>query len=221
MADSRPAEDLTATVANLRRDLEDRIATLMARSNRRPVGTIELTLRTASLPYGTLVLNGAAVSRTTYADLWAWANDTGALSAGFFGVGDGSTTFTLPNLGGKFVVGAGASGYDPGTTGGAASVTLTSAQMPSHSHTGTTGIDTSAHQHPMTHGGHFPGSSFTAAAGADLGLAAWNSSGTNSPTWTGDPDASHVHGFTTGTAGSGGSHENRPPFIAIYYAIWF
>ncbi|WP_336145552.1 phage tail protein, partial [Klebsiella pneumoniae] len=41
---------------------------------------------------------GAAVSRTTYAALFA-------VTGTVFGVGDGSTTFNLPNLRGEFVRG--------------------------------------------------------------------------------------------------------------------
>ena len=50
-------------------------------------------------PDGYLVCNGANVSRTTYADLFAKIGTT-------FGSGDGSTTFTLPNLIDKFVQGS-------------------------------------------------------------------------------------------------------------------
>ncbi|HXG79705.1 MAG TPA: DUF2793 domain-containing protein [Methyloceanibacter sp.] len=56
-------------------------------------------------PSYALVCDGAAVSRTTYADLWAFAQSSGNLAAsegakqqGQFGPGNGSTTFTLPNL---------------------------------------------------------------------------------------------------------------------------
>lgn len=50
-------------------------------------------------PEGYLVCNGANVSRTTYADLFAVIGTT-------FGSGDGSTTFTLPNLIDKFAQGS-------------------------------------------------------------------------------------------------------------------
>lgn len=52
--------------------------------------------------------------------------------------GDGRVTFALPNLQGNVAVGQGTapggSTYDMGETGGAASVTLTSAELPSHTH---------------------------------------------------------------------------------------
>ena len=49
-------------------------------------------------PSGYLKANGAAISRTTYASLFAAIGTT-------FGVGDGSTTFNLPDLRGEFVRG--------------------------------------------------------------------------------------------------------------------
>lgn len=49
-------------------------------------------------PPGWLKCNGAAVSRSTYADLFAKVGTT-------FGVGNGSTTFNLPDLRGEFIRG--------------------------------------------------------------------------------------------------------------------
>lgn len=51
-----------------------------------------------SAPTGWLKANGAAISRTTYADLFTAIGTT-------FGTGDGSTTFNLPDLRGEFVRG--------------------------------------------------------------------------------------------------------------------
>jgi len=55
-----------------------------------PVGTLQL-FATATAPTGWLRANGAAVSRTGYADLFGSIGTT-------YGSGDGSTTFNLPNL---------------------------------------------------------------------------------------------------------------------------
>jgi microcystin-dependent protein len=52
----------------------------------------------SAAPSGWLLADGTAVSRTTYADLFAVVGTT-------YGVGDGSTTFNLPNLKGRFPVG--------------------------------------------------------------------------------------------------------------------
>lgn len=54
-------------------------------------------------PYGYLFCNGAAVSRTTYADLFD-------VIGTIYGEGDGSTTFNLPNLTDRFIQGSDTSG---------------------------------------------------------------------------------------------------------------
>jgi microcystin-dependent protein len=65
-------------------------------------------------PTGFLKANGAAVSRTTYSDLFAAIGTT-------FGVGDGSTTFALPDLRGEFLRGwDDARGVDSGRVFGSA-----------------------------------------------------------------------------------------------------
>ena len=62
-----------------------------------PSGVVAYTAA-ASAPSGWLLANGAAVSRSTYADLFAAIGTT-------YGAGDGSTTFNLPDLRGEFIRG--------------------------------------------------------------------------------------------------------------------
>lgn len=62
-----------------------------------PAGEVTVFAR-ATAPTGWLKANGALVSRTTYADLFAAIGTT-------FGAGDGSTTFALPDLRGEFLRG--------------------------------------------------------------------------------------------------------------------
>lgn len=57
----------------------------------------------SSAPSGFLLCNGAKVSRTTYSALFS---AIGTL----YGAGDGSTTFTLPNMTDKFIHGSGTAG---------------------------------------------------------------------------------------------------------------
>ena len=54
----------------------------------------------ASAPTGFLLCDGSAVSRTTYAGLFSLIGTT-------YGAGDGSTTFNVPDLRGRFAIGAG------------------------------------------------------------------------------------------------------------------
>ncbi|MBG6172684.1 hypothetical protein IWQ55_000289 [Labrenzia sp. EL_208] len=76
---------------------------------RMPIGTVLWTAGNVA-PVSTLVLNGQTVSRATYAALWAWVQTSGNLAAsegakglGQFGPGDGSTTFSLPDLDDMFI----------------------------------------------------------------------------------------------------------------------
>lgn len=96
-----------------------------------------------TLPTGYLFCYGQAISRTTYADLFTAISTT-------YGVGNGSTTFNLPDLRGRVVAGqddmggssanrltnqtGGLNGDTLGDTGGSETHTLTEAQLPAHSH---------------------------------------------------------------------------------------
>lgn len=95
-----------------------------------PAGSV-MQYAGSSAPTGWLLADGTAVSRTTYAALYAVIGTT-------YGVGDNSTTFNLPNLKGKVPVGRDSSdtSFDSlGETGGAKTHTLTIAEMPAHTHT--------------------------------------------------------------------------------------
>ena len=98
-----------------------------------------------SIPTGYLNCDGAAVSRSTYSALFA-------LIATTYGSGDGSSTFNVPNLAGRFAIGKSGS-YALGSTGGGTTssftpsgtisgstggTALTIAQLPSHNHSGST-----------------------------------------------------------------------------------
>lgn len=67
-----------------------------------PTGTV-IAFAGNSAPHGYLICNGAAVSRTTYAKLFAVIGTT-------YGAGNGSTTFNLPNLTNRFIMGSGTAG---------------------------------------------------------------------------------------------------------------
>lgn len=71
-----------------------------------PVGAIH-AFGGSLAPDGYLLCNGAAVSRTVYADLYAAIGVT-------WGAGDGTTTFNVPSLTNRFLQGAAA----PGGLGG-------------------------------------------------------------------------------------------------------
>ena len=86
----------------------------------------------ASAPTGWLLCDGSAVSRSTYATLFALIGTT-------YGAGDSSSTFNVPDMRDKFPVGTGST-YALNATGGSADSTL-----PSHTHTAT--VTDSGHNH--------------------------------------------------------------------------
>lgn len=95
-----------------------------------PSGSMIMWL-TMSAPTGFLLCDGTAVSRTTYAGLYAVIGTT-------YGTGDGTTTFNLPNMKGRVPVGLDTTQAEFDTmweTWGAKTHTLTEAEMPSHRHT--------------------------------------------------------------------------------------
>jgi len=104
------------------------IAALAAAGLTTPSGVVSEFAGTAA-PAGWMLCNGAAISRTTYAALFAAIGTA-------YGVGDGSTTFNLPNLQGRVPVGKAGSGtfLNLGATGGEETHVTTIAEMPSHDH---------------------------------------------------------------------------------------
>lgn len=63
-----------------------------------PIGTIIAFAGDNSIPTGYLVCDGSAISRTTYAQLYAVIGNT-------YGAGNDSTTFNVPNLKGRYIEG--------------------------------------------------------------------------------------------------------------------
>jgi len=121
----------------------------------------------ASAPTGFLLCDGAAVSRSTYADLFALISTT-------YGVGDGSTTFNLPNLKGRVPVGldTAQSEFDVlGETGGAKTHTLTIAQIPAHNHQNLWGIGSQSGGNRLQSGNYNPVGNTTPTADTGGGEA--------------------------------------------------
>lgn len=159
-----------------------------------PVGAITAFGGSAA-PAGWLLCDGTAFSRATYADLFAVISTT-------YGAGDGSSTFNVPNLKGRVVVGfdSGQTEFNGvGKTGGAKTHTLAEAEMPAHAHTFS---DT----YPRDDGGNRETDPYD--GGSDIRV------GDGDGTWQ-----LFRTGIWTSSRGSGTAHNNLQPFITLQYVI--
>lgn len=151
-----------------------------------PIGSIiQFAGPIASFPPGFFRCNGATISRTTFAPLFA-------IIGTIYGVGDGATTFEIPNLetDNKFISSAAADG-DLNVPDGENTVTLTINQMPSHNHPY---VDTK----------------ITGSVGFHGALNPTLSSVTNLST-----------NATTSNQGGGQAHNNRPANLKMFQLIKF
>lgn len=204
--------DLTGEVAEtIQKILAQRPASASVSA---PAGAVGL-FASSSAPTGWLKANGALVSRTTYADLFAAIGTT-------FGAGDGSTTFALPDLRGEFLrAWDDGRGVDSGRAFGSAQ----GDQNKAHSHGGAT-ASAGNHTHGLEQYRNTTGFSGTSTPGL-AGLTAQNTANAT-PGWSAVP--------TTNTAGavrvvSGGAHthtitsdggaEARPRNVALLACIKF
>ena len=184
-------------------------------------------------PQGCLFCDGSAVSRTTYAALFAVIGTT-------YGEGDGSTTFNIPDLSGRVVIGV-SNTHAIGSTGGEEFVTLDSDQMPAHSH------EVPQHGHENDIGATMPELAHSITqpvykykspkiARTYTGSLSKSISSTSTQTATRSTNvsvSSHASASCTvagsvtpcapldsGTFGGNGSHNNMQPYTAMNYIIF-
>lgn len=183
-----------------------------------PAG-VTLPYAGANVPSGWLLADGTAISRTTYASLFA------AIGV-VWGVGDGSTTFNLPDMRRRIPMGAGGVSVSGpantlGAVGGAETHQLISPEMPQHSHGGgdhnhggaTNNGGTHQHSYPMNSNPAFPDNQTSVTAnGGSIGSGLTNNAG------------DHTHSISSSgtiiTANGGdGAHNNVQPSAVFNYII--
>ena len=142
-----------------------------------------------------------------------WSGAANAIPSGWVLCNGSNST---PDLRGRFIVGYhdGNGDYDVNDTGGAETVTLSTSQIPSHDHA-FSGSGSSSHSHSFTVNNEYdqlfhPKQSMIARGENKSGTESY---GTSSAT------VSLSISGTTNSAGSGGSHENRPPYYALCYIM--
>ena len=185
------------TAANMNLYVRDNLSYLFTRT---AVETGDvLAYGSSSIPSGYFECNGQAVNRTTYAALFALLSTT-------YGVGDGSTTFNVPDFRGRSVLGAGTgSGLTArarGQLGGAETVGLTVAEIESHRHS----ITDPGHNHTW------------GSAGSTTGGATPQSPllGSGADTVFGEDAAPNI---SVQNQGSGSGHANMQPWTAVTWII--
>lgn len=185
-----------------------------------PVGAVQ-TYAGATAPSGWLLCDGAQVSRLTYKALFDIIGTA-------YGVGDGSTTFNIPDARGRFALGKAASGTGStlAGTGGAIDHTHTAG---AHTHSISTG---GAHSHTVSGHTHSVsietdvGDNVTVAVVAAAGVDASEEShthtvsgNTDSASPSTDSQGSHDHGGVTGSS-SGSTGTANPPYIVFNTIIF-
>lgn len=124
--------------------------------------------------------------------------------------GNGSTTFALPDLrgrtpiGGGMGTGPGLSNYVFGQVGGTESVTLTTAQIPAHTH--------NLNVNNTNANNHTPTNSSTIAASVDI-------NGDNGMGFSSEAPNTVLNPASITGGGSSQPHDNRSPYLGIGYII--
>lgn len=167
----------------------------------------------SSAPSGWMKADGAAVSRSTYSAAFA------ALGTAY-GAGNGSTTFNIPDLSGRVLVGKDSTQTEfdqTGETGGVNLVALTTAMMPAHAHTVSVSTTANTSEYAATsfmrlvgvvgtsiYFNHMPG--YAGGGYADVGDSQfpqhWHS-------WSASASA------TTQQSGSSTAHNNLQPYLTL------
>ena len=176
-----------------------------------PSGAV-FCIAVATVPSGYLECNGAAVSRTTYAALFAVIGEQ-------YGAGNGSSTFNIPDLRGEFI-----RGFDNGrgVDNNRSIASSQSDQNDQHSH----GFSMTASTRSLTGTVTKIAETYNASGAASgvftktsgIMAAATPASTDSSPSGGFSMDASHTHSVS-GSINNQGGNESRPRNIAMMYVI--
>jgi len=149
----------------------------------------------STAPDGWLLCDGSAISRTTYSSLFA-------VIAATYGAGDGSTTFTLPDLRGRMALGLDNMGGTSRDIVTAATADTLGAETGEEMHQ-LTEDEMPNHIHSIADMGGFPGGSTSATYGKN-GY---------------HPNYTATQTGNSNQTGGNQPHNNMPPYMALNYLI--
>jgi len=193
-----------------------------------PIGTI-ICFAGQLVPQGWVLCDGSEISKSEYPNLFSVIGNT-------YGTPVNSSNFILPNLQQRIPLGK-SNSNNLGDNGGNSNITLSTNQLPSHNHTGTTNI-AGLHTHTATDLGH--NHSYNDVYFAENRSGGQNVYGTSSSTdydndyiyRTPTPTTStgfanisvanngeHTHTFTTNSTGSNSSVNIMNPYLVLNYLI--
>lgn len=139
-------------------------------------------------PEGTLACDGSTYLRVDYPTLYATIDSVFIIDA---------DSFAVPDLRGKVIIGANVD-HSIGDVGGAETVTLTTSEMPSHTHTNTPHAHTEVTALPSV---------VTVGAGAPV------------PSAVPGAGITGTSGVVIDNTGGDGDHENMQPYLTLKYCI--
>lgn len=175
-----------------------------------PIGTI-MSCSSNAIPQYFLSCDGAAISRVSYSNLFSVIGTA-------YGTGDGVNTFNIPDLRARVMLGPGSTTYTDsgvsvlrssasyvlGSKGGEETHTITTNEIPSHSHRM---YNAGTHRHSI--GGADSGSSYGAVLMTDrrsYDVGAWT-----------NYEGNHSH--TINSTGGSTAHTHVQPYTVVQYII--
>jgi len=164
-----------------------------------PAGAI-LLWGNATPPSGWLICNGSAISRTTYSTLFSVMGTT-------FGSGDGSTTFNIPNYQGSKPIGVNVT-YTLASTGGSATTTFSTSNIPAHNHTAS--VSDPGHSHNTN--------ILVMDSSARGGNSGVRTNAGNGSTYQTDTVTTGIS-VSTGNTGSGTAATTISPYLAMHFIV--
>jgi microcystin-dependent protein len=182
-----------------------------------------------------LVCNGtdivSAVPTFVPGMIMMWSGSIATIPTGWLLCNGSSGT---PDLRNRMIIGAG-SGYNVADTGGASTTTISSANLPSHTHTfsDTTATDNATHSHGITDPSHShtqggtsvlsvtPTSGYIGQAGGVYPIAplSTDAAATGISVNSASPTHSHTYSGTTAATGSGTAATTISPYYALAYIM--